>query len=72
MVPAETERVCLIARTPHNIVLKSKFGRLSIRMRIRMVIDDENDTRIACGLIEPKISREKYRRRRRRERAKGT
>jgi hypothetical protein len=52
VVPAETERVCSIAWTQSN-KLKSKFGRLSIRMRIRMVIDDENDTRIACGLIEP-------------------
>ncbi len=32
----------------------------SIRMRIRMVIGSENDTRISFDLIEPKISREKY------------
>ena len=32
---SETERVCSIARTQNNIVLKSKFDRLSIRMRSR-------------------------------------
>ena len=36
MVPAETVRVCLIARTPHNIILKSKFGRLYINKLVKM------------------------------------
>jgi hypothetical protein len=36
MVPAETERVCSIARTPHNIVLKSKFGRPFINKQVKM------------------------------------
>jgi hypothetical protein len=33
---SETERVCSIARTQNNIVLKSKFGRLYINKLVKM------------------------------------
>ena len=51
-IPAE--RVCLIAWTKYNILHRSLVVYSNEKL-----IDGESDTRIACGLIEPKISCEK-------------
>ena len=51
MVPAETELVCSIARTPHNIEIEVWS---SLYSNEKSMIDGENDTRIACDKsIEP-------------------
>ena len=50
------ERVCLIAWTKYNILHRS----LVVYSNEKFVIDGKSDSRIGCGLIEPKISYEKY------------
>ena len=51
MVHAENERVCLIAWNKYNILKSNVWS--SIYSNEKFVIDGENDTRFACGLIEP-------------------